>query len=161
VCRTTVGIFKSYCNKNYFFNLHIINMHLALFTQRRGSNQTKMFPTKFENFRSSFILFGSFGGQILKYFMLCPYSILIIPNNFQVFVMFRWWHSSFKCNIIFCLLEFASQNLLAERQRQQCDSTSGNIVWPVVHVMDDSCVMWQNLTVDNSMCINVVKLDLL
>jgi hypothetical protein len=106
VCRTTVGIFKSYCNKNFFFNLHIINMHLALFTQRRGSNQIKMFPTKFENFRSSFILFGSFVGQILKYFRLCLYSILIISNNFQVFVMFRWWHSSFKCIISY----FACRN---------------------------------------------------
>ena len=44
--------------------------------------------------------------------------------------------------------EFATQNLLAERQRQQFDP--GSMVWPFIHIMDDSCVMWQNLSVDNS-----------
>jgi len=35
--------------------------------------------------------------------------------------------------------------LFRERKRQGVDGGSGEDVWPMMLLMDDSCVLWQNL----------------
>lgn len=41
--------------------------------------------------------------------------------------------------------EFATENWLVERERHAIDGKRGQDVWPFIVMMDDSCVMWQNL----------------
>ena len=43
------------------------------------------------------------------------------------------------------LQEFATENWLVERERHATDGKRGQDVWPFIVMMDDSCVMWQNL----------------
>lgn len=43
------------------------------------------------------------------------------------------------------LQEFATENWLVERERHAIDGKRGQDVWPFIVMMDDSCVMWQNL----------------
>lgn len=48
-------------------------------------------------------------------------------------------------NFIFFLQQFATENFLVERDRQGIDGKGIEDIWPLVLMMDDSCVMWQNL----------------
>lgn len=41
--------------------------------------------------------------------------------------------------------EFATQNWQTERERLGVQNKPGQEVWPFIFMMDDSCVMWQNL----------------
>ncbi|KAK3709417.1 hypothetical protein QZH41_007131 [Actinostola sp. cb2023] len=41
--------------------------------------------------------------------------------------------------------EFATQNFFKERLRQGVDGSGSEDIWPMMLMMDDSCVLWQNL----------------
>ncbi|XP_078360674.1 GREB1-like protein isoform X2 [Oculina patagonica] len=45
----------------------------------------------------------------------------------------------------FYIKEFATESWLTERDRHAIHGKRGQDVWPFIFMMDDSCVMWQNL----------------
>ena len=47
------------------------------------------------------------------------------------------------------LQEFATENYLAERKRHGLKGKISEDVWPFFLMMDDSCVMWENLLQGN------------
>lgn len=71
------------------------------------------------------------------------YFLLFYLVHFSCSIFIGWDYSIVIVAVL--LQEFATENWLKERERHAVNDKRGQDVWPFVVMMDDSCVMWQNL----------------
>ena len=104
----------------------LVHRGTALLTNNKQVNHIVKSHNKIGWLVSGFCLFWFFSAQ---YIFLAESLLCRITEN----------------NIVVYLQEFATENWLAERDRHAIHGKRGQDVWPYIFMMDDSCVMWQNL----------------